>query len=73
MNTKRNITADTPFQALGTTIAFYTANGGELYFSVDGVNYSAYEETIEADTNVFVNGVIPGMYFKFNSDITAKF
>jgi hypothetical protein len=73
MNTKKNIEANQPFQALGTSIAFYAPEGGELSFSVDGVNYSAYEETVEADTNVFVNGVVPGMFFRFSSDIIAKF
>lgn len=67
VNRKIELDANMPFQALGNTVGAYVADGGKVYFSVDGINYSEYEETIPADTNVFITNTVSGMYIKFEN------
>ena len=68
VNRKIEMAANAPFQTLGNTVGAYVADGGKLYFSIDGVNYSEYEETIPADTNVFITNIVSGMYIKFENN-----
>lgn len=73
MNFKKTIPAGEPWQINGDTAAFYTEEAATLSFSVDGKNYADYDEAIEADTNVFVNGCVPGMYLCVNKDVIALY
>lgn len=68
MKHRKTIAANEPFQILGYNFAIYCADGGTISFSTDGVNYSDYEETIDADTNVIINGAVCGMFAKITAD-----
>lgn len=71
MNTKKEIVAGQPWQIMSESVAFYAEEGGTLSFSVDGKTYADYDEAIEADTNVFLNGCVPGMFIKMTTKIVA--
>lgn len=52
------------FQAINTEFSFYVPTGEyTLYMSADGINYTAYHETIQGEDTVVVSGVVPSMYF----------
>lgn len=67
VNQRIELEAGKAFQALGDTVGAYIENGGKLYFSIDGTNWSEYEETIDADTNVFITNIVSGMFLKFEN------
>lgn len=67
VNQRIELAAGKPFQALGNTVGAYVEEGGKLYFSIDGENWSEYEESIDADTNVFISNIISGMFIKFEN------
>lgn len=52
------------FQAVNTEFSFYVPSGEyTLYMSADGVNYTAWDETIIGEDTIVVSGVVPSMYF----------
>lgn len=52
------------FQAVNNEFSFYVPSGEyTLYMSADGINYTAWNETIQGDNTVVVGGVVPSMYF----------
>ena len=66
-NQRISLEAGKPFQALGDTVGAYVEEGGKLYFSIDGVHYSEYEEEIPADCNVFITNIVDNMFLKFEN------
>lgn len=56
-----------PFQATNTEFSFYAPSGEYiLYMSADGVNYTAWNETIIGEDTIVISGVVPDMFFKID-------
>lgn len=63
------IHGETPFKCLKDTFAIAgTSNGYTLNYSVDKVNWTAWEEETPAGETLIVNGATPLMYFKLDGN-----
>lgn len=58
------INAEMPFQVLAHSFGVYSEDAYTLNYSVDGINYTAYEEGTPAGEVLFVNGVPKNAFFK---------
>ena len=60
------VTGEQPFQVPGASrfCIGQTADGYTLYFSVDGVNWTAWTDGTLAETDQVVVNAAEGMYFK---------
>lgn len=75
---KINVNKEDVFSSRGATMAIAATSAGyTLNYSVDGVNWSAYEEAVPANENLVVTDMVQGMYFKLvgNADdnVIVKF
>lgn len=59
----KKVIGETPFQVAAHSFGAYSNAGYTLAYSVDGVNYTAYEEATPAGENLFVNGVPKDAFF----------
>lgn len=62
---KIKVNGETPFQVGASRFCIgQTAEGYTLNYSVDGTNWTAWEEMTAADTDQVVVNAAEGMYFK---------
>ena len=66
------------FNSYGPTMAISsTESGYTLAYSVDGVNWSQYKDTIPAGENCVVTDLVNGMFFKLigntSDEVVIKF
>ena len=71
------IIGEAVFQIVAAAFAISpSASGYTLNYSVDGVNWTAYEEATEADKTELVNSPVAGMYYKLagnTSEVTIRY
>lgn len=71
------VTGESPFQVFGAAFAISpSAEGYTLNYSVDAVNWTAYDEATEAGKTELVNCPVPGMFFKLvgnYSEVTIRY
>ena len=71
------IIGEAVFQIVAAAFAISPSESGyTLNYSVDGVNWTAYEEATEADKNELVNSPVAGMYYKLvgnTGEVTIRF
>lgn len=76
MNTFK-IIGEAVFQIVAAAFAISpSASGYTLNYSVDGVNWTAYEEATEAAKNELVNCPVAGMYYKLvgnTGEVTIRY
>ena len=75
---KIKVNKEEVFRCYGSTMAIAaTSVGYTLNYSVDGENWTAYEEAVPASENLIVTDMVQGMYFKLvgNADdnVIVKF
>lgn len=62
---KTKVSGETPFQVGASRFCIgQSASGYTLYFSTDGIHFTAWEESTDADTDQVVVNAAAGMYFK---------
>lgn len=65
---KITVTGEAHFSVLAHSFSVYSASAYTLYYSADGIHFTAWDEETPAGETLIVNGVAKGMYFYLGSN-----